>query len=172
MKAGNQGRPKHKMLQKRPILHPPIPSPYAGADQPKIVYISKKTPFISAVKRVQKLISLAEKRLTGKIDLVSGAGSDKQKLKALDAAAPSRKQKDSEVVLLKATNLAIEKALNLAQFFQRQEGLTVQLRTGTVGVVDDIVHNEENGVEEEQDLDLPDTQIRKISMLEVAIILK
>lgn len=160
-----------KMLQKRPILHPPIPSPYSGADQPKIVYISRRTPFISAVKRVQKLISLAEKRLMGKIDLVNGAGSDKQKLKALDATAPSRKQKDSETVLLKATNLAIEKALNLAQFFQRQEGLTVQLRTGTVGVVDDIVHNEENGVEEEHGFDLPDTQIRKISMLEVAIIL-
>lgn len=128
------------------------------------------------MKRVQKLISLAEKRLMGKFDLVNGTGTDRQKLKALDAAAaaPSRKQKESEVVILKATTKAIGKALNLAQFFQRQEGLSVQLRTGTVGVVDDIVHsNERSGIDEEdQAADLPDTQIRKISMLEVAIILK
>lgn len=164
-------------IRKRPILHPPIPSPYAGSDKPKIVYISTKTPFISALKRVQKLISLAEKRLTGKVNLVNGkGGTDRQKLKALDAAAaaPSRKQKESEAVILKATNMAIEKALNLAQFFQRQEGLSVQLRTGTVGVVDDIVDkNERGGIdEEEQGVERPDTQIRKISMLEVAIMLK
>ena len=127
------------------------------------------------MKRVQKLISLAEKRLVGKFDLVTGTGTDWQKLKALDvaAAAPSRKQKESEAVILKATNMAIEKALNLAQFFQRQEGLSVQLRTGTVGVVDDIVHdNIRGGVNEEQVVELPDTQIRKISMLEVSIMLK
>lgn len=123
------------------------------------------------------MISLAEKRLTGKVNLVNGkGGTDRQKLKALDAAAaaPSRKQKESEAVILKATNMAIEKALNLAQFFQRQEGLSVQLRTGTVGVVDDIVDkNERGGIdEEEQGVERPDTQIRKISMLEVAIMLK
>lgn len=165
-----------KIRRKRPILHPPIPSPYAGADKPKIVYISTKTPFISAVKRVQKLISLAEKRVTGKFDLVNGTGSDRQKLKALyaNAAAPSKKQKESEAVILKATNMAIEKALNLAQFFQRQEGLSVQLRTGTVGVVDDIVHDNKRGGtdKEEQLVELPDSQIRKISMLEVSIMLK
>lgn len=82
-----------KILHEGPILHPPILSLYAGADQPKIVYISAKTPFISAVKQVQKLISLAEKRLLGKFDLVTGTGTNWQKLKAIDvaAAAPSRK---------------------------------------------------------------------------------
>lgn len=165
-----------KIRRKRPILHPPIPSPYAGADKPKIVYISTKTPFISAVKRVQKLISLAEKRLMGKVELVNGTGTDRQKLKALDAAtaAPSNRQKESEAVILKATNKAIEKALNLAKFFQCQEGLNVQLRTGTVGVVDDILHDDKGGgIDiEEQVVEQPDTQIRKISMLEVSIMLK
>lgn len=165
-----------KICRKRPILHPPVPSPYAGADKPKIVYISTKTPFISAVKRVQRLVSLAEKRLIGKVDLVNGTGTDRQRLKALHAAtaAPSKKQKESEAVILKATNMAIEKALNLAQFFQCQEGLSVQLRTGTVGVVDDIVYDDKRGGidKEEQVVELPDTQIRKISMLEVSIMLK
>lgn len=165
------------LLRRRPILHPPIPSPYAGPDQAKIVYISRKTPFVSALKRVQKLISLAEKRLMGKFDLVNGEGKDKHKLKALGAIAPSKQQKEAEAVILKATNVAIEKALGLALFFQGQDGLTVQLRTGTVGVVDDIDQEtqlaEGGDTEDKQaEMELPETQIRKISMLEVAIMLK
>lgn len=50
-------------VTKRPLHRPAIPSPYAGASQQKIVYISSKTPFLSAVKRVEKLLSLADKRL-------------------------------------------------------------------------------------------------------------
>lgn len=65
-------------------------------------------------------------------------------------------------MILKATNLAVEKALSLAQFFQRQEGLTMQLGIGTVGVVDDIVHNERGGVgEEEQGVKLPDPPVKE-----------
>lgn len=125
---------------------------------------------------MQKLISLAEKRLIGKVDLVKGTDTDRQKLKALDAAAaaPSNRQKESEAVILKATNMAIEKALNLAKFFQCQEKLSVQLRTGTVGVVDDILHDDKRGGldEEEQIVEQTDSQIRKISVLEVSIMLK
>lgn len=112
----------------------------------------------------------------GTVDLVKGTDTDRQKLKALDAAAaaPSNRQKESEAVILKATNMAIEKALNLAKFFQCQEKLTVQLRTGTVGVVDDILHdNKRGGIdEEEQEAEQPDSEIRKISVLEVFIMLK
>lgn len=50
-------------VEKRPLLRPAIPSPYAGSSQQKIVYISSKTPFLSAVKRVEKLLNLADKRL-------------------------------------------------------------------------------------------------------------
>lgn len=113
----------------------------------------------------------------GKVELVNGTGTDSEKLKALGAAAaaPSNRQKESEAVILKATNKAIEKVLNLARFFQCQEGLNVQLRTGTVGVVDDILHdNKGEGIdkEEEELVEQPDSQIRKISMLEVFIMLK
>jgi hypothetical protein len=34
---------------------------HAGASVPKTVYVSKSTPFMSAVKRVQKLLLQAEK---------------------------------------------------------------------------------------------------------------
>lgn len=161
-------------------MHPPIPSPYAGADHPKVVYISAKTPFISVVKRVRKLLSSIEKRSLGKVDLINGKGSDKQKLRALDVEGPSQKEKEQEEVLLKGTNRVIEKVLGLALFFQGQEDLIVRLRTGTVGVVDDIVMvakpSKEIEVgdqkEEKEEKELPETQVRKMSMLEVAITLK
>lgn len=161
-------------VQKRPIMHPPIPSPYAGADQPKVIYVSSKTPFISTVKRVRKLLSLIEKRSMGKVDLISGKGGDKEKLRALDTDGAS-KTKGREEVVLKATNRAIETALNLALFFQKQEDLTVRFRTGTVSVVDDIVKvasTAEEAEGDDQEEDVQETQVRKICMLEVAITLK
>lgn len=183
-------------IQKRPMLHPPIPSPYSGAAQQKVVYISAKTPFVSALKRVRKHLSLIDKRSTGKVDLINGKGSDKQKLRALGENESDGKGKEPEEVVLKATGKAIEKALNLALFFQGQQDCKVRLRTGGVGVVDDIVEADEpviaqteikipslvassiasntlQGVDndrmEEGDSELPETQIRKTSMLEVGI---
>ncbi|KAI4132528.1 MAG: hypothetical protein LQ338_000627 [Usnochroma carphineum] len=196
--------PSNARIHKRPLLHPPIPSPYASSSQQKVVYISTHTPFISAVKRVRKLLSLVEARSTqsssSKIDLVNGKGSDREKLRALERSIDAEgKGKQGEEVILKATNRAIEKALGLAVFFQGQEGFRVRLRTGTVGAVDDVEEMEkpkkprrkneagrkgkggkksgqeearptEEGVAEEGEL--PETQIRKVSVLEVAITLK
>lgn len=158
-------------------MHPPISSPYAGGDHPKVIYISAKTPFISAVKRVRKLLSLIEKRSVGKVDLSNGKDRNKQKLKALDMEG-SQKENEPEEVVLKGTNRVIEKVLGLALFFQGQEDLIVRLRTGTVGVVDDIVmvpcspNETEVGDQKEDEKVLPETQVRKISMLQVAITLK
>lgn len=159
-------------------MHPPIPSPYAGADQPKVVYISTRTPFISAVKRVQKLLALIEKREMGNASLVGGEGTDKEKLASLDvgaaAAAISGRSRKKEEVLLKATGKAIKNATDLARFFQAKDDLDVQLRTGTVPVVDDLVKVEklDGGSTDEArqvDEDFPETRVRQLSMLEVAI---
>ncbi|KAL8725257.1 MAG: hypothetical protein Q9181_006482, partial [Wetmoreana brouardii] len=187
-------------IHKRPLLRPPIPSPYTSSQQPKVVYISTRTPFISAVKRIRKLLSLIEKRSTGKINLIDDGSnkgrSDKQKLRALAQTVGGGVGggKVKEEVILKATNRAIEKALGLAVFFQGQENLEVRLRTGSQGVVDDIEEVEEtggrkkvgengitgDGEEEDKDMDmedaeeeeLPETQIRKVSMVEVGISLR
>lgn len=159
-------------------MHSPISSPYAGADHPKVIYISAKTPFISAVKRVRKLLSLIEKRSVGKVDLFQGKDHDEQKPKALDVEGPSQKEKEPEEVVLKGTNRVIEKVLGLALFFQGQEDLIVRLRTGTVGVIDDIVmvpttlKETEANDQKEEGKEPPETQVRKISMLEVAITVK
>ena len=153
-------------------MHPPIPSPYAGVEQPKIVYVSARTPFISAVKRVQKLLALIEKRDMGKVSLVAGESSDKEKLEALGVGTTcSGKQ---EEVLIKATGKAIKNATQLAKFFQAKEDINVQLRTGSVAVVDDLVKLEslDDGATDEaqqDDEDIPATRVRNLSMLEIAI---
>lgn len=143
---------------------------------------------------MRKLLSLIQQRSTqsSKIDLVNGKGSDREKLRAIERSIDADgKGGTKEEVILKATNRAIEKALGLAVFFQGQGDLEVRLRTGTVGAVDDVLeedeprgkrrkgkggerNGEENGDGKKRDgeEELPETQIRKVSVLEVAITLK
>ncbi|KAI4104326.1 MAG: hypothetical protein L6R37_003323 [Teloschistes peruensis] len=206
-------------ITKRPLIHAPIPSPYTSAAQPKIIYISASTPFISAVKRVRKLLDLVQKRGSGKIKLIDDENTnvnaprnnDKQNLRALAAAVSGGGvdggKADREEMILKATNRAIEKALGLAVFLQGQEDLRVRLRTGSQSVVDDVEvvkvgkkgkgkgaktkgegkgkgkEGEEDGEGEEwegiegdsregmevEDEELPETRIRRVSVLEVGI---
>lgn len=133
-------------------------------------------PFISAVKRVRKLLGEIDKRSMGKVDLVEGRGSDKQKLRKLGERTNASTGKEPEEVVLKATNRAIQNVLGLALFFQGQDDCRVRLRTGTVGVVDDIVESAiPKGaatveVEEEEE-ELPESRVRKASFVEVAITL-
>ena len=135
----------------------------------------------------------------GKVDLLSGKGSDRQRLSKL-----GKQDKKPEEVTLKATNKAIERALGLALFFQGQEDCKVRLKTGSVGVIDDIVVDEKpeegrkggkslEGKEKdgnqdavmddgqidtpdeprkEYDEELPETQIRQVSVIEVGISLR
>ena len=105
---------------------------------------------------------------------MNGKGNDKQKLKALREKTNSAgKGKESEAVVLKGTNRAIEKVLGLGLYFQRQDDCMVTLRTGSVGVVDDIVQEEEEGGEEEgEEEEVPESRVRKISVVEVAVTLK
>lgn len=126
-------------VEKRPIPHAPVASPYAGPSVPKIVYVSSKTPFMSAVKRVQKLLRQAEKRATAGISLEDTQKTEQQKLAELTKAADTR-----EEVFVKATGKAIEKSLNVGKWFEEKEAeYTVRVTTGSVLVVDDVVEDEE-----------------------------
>lgn len=165
-------------IQTRPIMHPPIPSPYTGADHQKVVYVSTGSPFIAVVKRVRKLLSLIQKRTMVKTDLIEGKGSDKQKLKSLATATAAAKEKKPETVLLKATNRAVDKALSIALFLKEQEDLRVHIMTGTVAVVDDIIPEEvpdeaAGTAEMSQDGDVgQETRVRYLNVLEVAVSMK
>ncbi|EAW11542.1 ribonuclease P subunit p20 family protein [Aspergillus clavatus NRRL 1] len=133
--------PKHARVQKRPIPHAPVASPYAGPSVPKIVYVSTKSPFMSAVKRVQKLLRQAEKRATASVNLASSKRTEQQKLAQL---ARGQEQLSKEEVFVKATGRAIEKALSVGRWFEEREAeYAVRVKTGSVLVVDDIVEDEE-----------------------------
>ncbi|KAH8692955.1 Rpp20 subunit of nuclear RNase MRP and P-domain-containing protein [Talaromyces proteolyticus] len=160
--------PHNYRVQKRPIPHAPVASPYAGTDVPKIVYVGSKTPFMSAIKRVQKLLRHAERRvMTPLIDekerkrrhaqqrkreskaASSGSGAEEQERKVLEECL---KKLRLEKVLVKATGKAMEKAVRVGRWFEEKtEEYEVAVRTGSVCVVDDIVREEVEEEEEEDD---------------------
>ncbi|KAJ5628848.1 hypothetical protein N7490_011076 [Penicillium lividum] len=193
--------PKYAKVEKRPIPHAPVASPYAGTSVPKIIYVSTNTPFMSAVKRVQKLLRHAEKRATANIDLEDTRKTEQQKLAELAKAADKR-----EEIFVKATGRAIEKVLKIGKWFEEKETeYMVRVKTGSVLVVDDVVEDEEKKELEMQkqqrqskdesaedqlqepskaakkrkrqapvsdDAELPETRTRWIKMVEVAVSLK
>ena len=113
----------------------------------------------------------------GKVDLLNGKGSEKQTLRRLGERHNTSTGKDPEEVVLKATSRAIQNVLGLALYFQGQNDCRVRLRTGTVGVVDDIVKSDirqrpEKEEGEDEEGELPESRVRKASFVEVAITLK
>ena len=132
------------------------------------------------MKRVRKLLAEIQKRSTSKVDFINGPGNDKQRLRKLEEQILPTKDKKTEEVFLKATNRAIEKALGIALYFQKQENCQVRLKTGTVGVVDDIVEDpnvDDDATEREEDgegdeTELPESRVRKMTFIEASITLK
>lgn len=93
----------------------------------------------------------------GTIDLSNSSLTDRE----LVASAGKGREGHQEEVTVKATGRAIEKALNVALWFQKQDDCKVVLRTGEVGAVDDIEINGEESA-----------RVRKASVLEVGITLR
>ncbi|KAI1906096.1 hypothetical protein LOZ39_005752 [Ophidiomyces ophidiicola] len=132
--------PKYAHIKKRPINHPPAASPYAGPNVPKIVYVSSKTPFMSAAKRVQKLLREAEKRAISKVKIQNKKTDDKANFLLLKESTEVLKKDE---VFIKATGRAIKKAMDVAKWLSEKEGCNIKTKTGTLLVVDDIVEDEE-----------------------------
>ena len=124
--------------------------------------------------RVRKLLVLIEQKALGKVSLIDNKVSDRQRMRTLayngddTAGVP----KAREEILLKGIGKAVEKVLGLALYFQGQDDLRVRLETGTVATVDDIVEVEgtENAIDGKEEI--PETQIRRMSMVEVGVFLK
>ena len=166
-------------IKKRPPLRPAIPSPYTGASSPKVIYVSSSTPFKSVVKRVHKLLRLVDQRATGKASLGDGKNGSQNVLSQLSRGEMNRNHQSAssmEEVLLKGTGKAVEKVLGLGLFFAEQDGVKIRVGTGTISVVDDIVEADRDGQdlgpEQEDENEIPETQIRRTSMIEVGISLK
>jgi ribonuclease P/MRP protein subunit POP7 len=113
---------------------------------------------------VRKYLSAIERRALGDLDL--GSTADRDIVTALGAGgsggAAAGEGKRGEVVTVKATGRAIEKALRVAVWFQGQADTGVRLRTGTVGAVDDLEGEEGEG----------GSRVRRLPVLEVGVWLK
>ncbi|KAL4799740.1 Rpp20 subunit of nuclear RNase MRP and P-domain-containing protein [Aspergillus venezuelensis] len=150
--------PKYARVHKRPIPHAPISSPYAGPSVPKTIYVSTSTPYMSAVKRVQKLLRHAEKRAMTSLSKSSktngkkanppnqkGSQGQQEKLLAALARGEEREQLSSEEVFVKATGRAMGTALKVGTWFEghgREAEYKVRVKTGSVLVVDDVEEDE------------------------------
>lgn len=142
--------PPNTTIVRRPILHGPIAPPTAGPQVQKVVYVSRRTPIMSAVKRVKKFLHEIEKRALQSAD-VSGAfernTGREGELECRLRETSERLQKSAEEVLVKASGRAMEQALRVGEWFRSKEQevmCKVEVRTGSVGVVDDIVELEEH----------------------------
>ena len=93
---------------------------------------------MSAVKRVQKLLKEAEKRATAKVDL-----ADKNEKHRLEQLKKGTAALQKEVVFIKATGRAVDKAVNVGKWFDAKEEYSSRVKTGSVMVVDDIVEDEQ-----------------------------
>ncbi|KAI5204941.1 hypothetical protein AUEXF2481DRAFT_5030 [Aureobasidium subglaciale EXF-2481] len=168
--------PRVYKVEKRPLLRAPIASQYASADVPKIVYISTKTPFMSAVKRVQKLLAQAEKRLAqsaadqvSKRPKYSHINDEISDIERIAATMAAQKHEQDEIVL-KGTGKAIAKALSLALWFQQRSEYNVRIETGTVGAIDDIVPPEdEDEAMKDGEEDIPESRIRYASTVQIFV---
>lgn len=101
---------------------------------------------MSAVKRVLKLLRHAEKRALDASGPVKALGGRERRNAAsgMGKAQEDKKMKNAgEEVFVKATGRAIEKALSVGRWFERDEEFCVRVSTGSVLVVDDVEEDEE-----------------------------
>lgn len=148
--------PANTIITRRPINHATVAAPSAGADVAKVVYISRKTPVMSAVKRVKKFLREIEKRalqsagVNGILDKPISrrdVGGDEALQRKLGEVS-ERIARDAEEVLVKASGRAMEQALRIGEWFRKREEevlTTVEVRTGSVSVVDDLVKTNGDG---------------------------
>lgn len=185
-------------IAKRPLHHPAIPTPFASADHPKTLYVSHSTPFVPTLKRIRRLLLEISKRDTQsqaaqprhrkhgrtRKPLVSNgrlAPEDVERVIAEDGRARGGGERGEEVYV-KATGRAIERALRIGVHFQGESDCRVRVETGSVMAVDDIEVREDNSVgddkeksklkDELKDEDVPETRVRMVSSVTVAVALR
>jgi len=150
-------------LIKRPLVRPRPPSRLSA--DPKTVYISYKSPFVSTVKRVEKCLqvfrdqdrtsekdkSTAQRKSEYFFRHKRGGGNKyarriSQSQPASTEAAGNLAEGDDTIgkdkyVSIKATGKAIEKALHVALYYQNQKDRLVEIRTGTMECVDEVIRD-------------------------------
>ena len=197
--------PPDATITKRPIHRPAIPDPFSSSTSQKTLYINAHTPFIPQIKRIRKLLSEVERRerqslhATGRQALLQANGrlDPKQVERTIAEATKEKREKGGEEVYVKATGKAIERALEIGVWFQKEGDCKVRVEIGSVKAIDDIklgrkggeeaevASGDEGGVDANRDKskakekrkgvreeDVPETRIRSLSAVTVTIGLK
>ncbi|KPM34243.1 hypothetical protein AK830_g12325 [Neonectria ditissima] len=130
-----------------------------ASSKSRIIYVSSRTPFMAVVKRTRRQLDAA-------LQTVGAApkfASVHSRVEALKRAGGDD-DADGAVVTVMGTGRAVEKTLAVASWFEQQGDCLVEVRTRTVGTIDDVV------VEDEDVEDV--SRLRKLSCLEVSVKLK
>ncbi|CAI6096633.1 unnamed protein product [Clonostachys chloroleuca] len=136
-----KGKPRScAKVQKRPLNRRQPPA----SSNSRIIYVSPSTPFMSAVKRVQKQLNAGLRTQTAAHKNAS-LGS---RIRQLERDSASSGEKGSATVAVMGTGRAIEKTLSLASWFEQAGDYEVEMRTKTIGTVDDIVAEDDDGEDE------------------------
>ncbi|KAI0913398.1 Rpp20 subunit of nuclear RNase MRP and P-domain-containing protein [Ustulina deusta] len=148
--------PKGATVRRRPIPSGPV----ASTSSARRIHVSAKTPFRSVTTRVRKQLdkylrqsASSRSAFTNKLSQKKHASLgerihriQEQSQDATSGGLGLGLENAGEVVVL-GTGRAIQKVTEVALFFQKQPDCVVQLRTGSVAAVDDVVSKEEDGLE-------------------------
>ncbi|KAI0968925.1 Rpp20 subunit of nuclear RNase MRP and P-domain-containing protein [Xylaria arbuscula] len=168
--------PKGATVRRRPIPSGPVASTISA----RRIHVTAKTPFRSVTTRVRKQLNKylrqsasSRNTFTNKLSLKKNASLGERVRRIQEQSQNTTTgghgiglENAGEVVVL-GTGRAIQKVTEVALFFQKQADCIVQLRTGSVAAVDDVVYMEDDGLEGDVT-----ERARMMSSLEVSIKLR
>ncbi|ODV87070.1 hypothetical protein CANARDRAFT_26503 [[Candida] arabinofermentans NRRL YB-2248] len=154
---GDKKLPKlERITGKKLIKHAP-PRIYAYNDTKTVIHIKSSTPFISAVKRIEKSLKFFQEKYNKKGKPING-------------------HKNVEYIAVHGMGKTVVKVVNLALHFQYEQRMKVDIFTKTIGVLDEFKSETDGKLksdDDEEDDDDDDDVLRKrnVSSVEVRIYL-
>ncbi|KAI0394498.1 Rpp20 subunit of nuclear RNase MRP and P-domain-containing protein [Xylariaceae sp. FL0594] len=136
----------------------PTPSRPVAESGSRRIHVTPKTPFRSVTARVRKqldkyLRESASSRKTFTNKLSQRNASLGERVSRIQQQSRNNGLglglEDAGEVVVVGTGRAIEKVTEVALFFQKQPDCSVQLRTGSVAAIDDVVAKDLDGLEGE-----------------------
>ncbi|KAJ2987273.1 hypothetical protein NUW58_g4598 [Xylaria curta] len=148
--------PKGATIRRRPIPSGPV----ASTTSARRIHVSAKTPFRSVTTRVRKQLDKHLRQSASSRSAFTNKLSQKKNASLGERVRRIQEQsqntatgglglglENSGEVLVLGTGRAIQKVAEVALFFKKQPDCIVQLRTGSLAAVDDVVSKEEDGLE-------------------------
>ncbi|KAI1348855.1 Rpp20 subunit of nuclear RNase MRP and P-domain-containing protein [Xylaria sp. FL0043] len=150
--------PKGATVRRRALPSGPV----ASTNSARRIQVTAKTPFRSITTRVRKQLDKYLRTSASSRSAFTNKLSQKKNISLGERVRRIQQQsqnaansglglglENSGEVLVLGTGRAIQKVAEVALFFQKQPDCIVQMRTGSVAAVDDVVSKEEDGLEGE-----------------------